>query len=254
MSRLPTLFAAANELPAQLIAQLPPANESAVAQIKTFARYGSRLERVVVRQLPDSALVGGTPPPHWIRNDGERLLSWSVPLLDGGDQIGGVVTVSGGLARHTFWDSIAEPRLRWRTLTEQLQAALDSVRGTMPDGSRRDARIRPGRVTTLMTARGPLLVQPLLWSRGDGGTTVAYVAAADGARIGVGTTLVETLGRMGDIPMPKALTEGAVEAAPSSDAVRRWYAAMRDALRRGDWVKFGAAFDSLGYVLERPPQ
>jgi hypothetical protein len=30
--------------------------------------------------------------------------------------------------------------------------------------------------------------------------------------------------------------------------------AMREALRRGDWVAFGTAFDSLGRVLERPPQ
>jgi len=254
MTRLPTLFAAPGELPSQLVAQLPPANESAVAQIKTFARYGSLLEGSVIRQLPDSALVGGAPPPHWIGRDRERLLAWSVPLLDGADQIGGVMTVSGGLARQTWWDSTNVPRPRWRTVTERLQSALDSARGTMPDGSRRDARVRAGRVTTLMTSTGPLLVQPLLWLRGEGNTMIARVVASDGVRLGVGTTLVEALGRMGDIPMPSTRVAGSIVEGPSSEEARRWYAAMRDALRRGEWTKFGAAFDSLGRVLERPPQ
>ena len=254
MTRLPTLFAAPGELPPQLIAQLPPANEGAVAQIKTFGRYGSRLESSVVRQLPDSALVGGAPPPHWIGNEREHLVAWSVPLLDSGDQIGGVVTVGGGLARQTWWDSTTVPRQRWSAVTERLQAALDSARGTMPDGSRREPRIRSGRVSTIMTAAGPLLVQPLLWNRGEGRTTIARVVASDGVRLGVGTTLIEALGRMGDIPMRSVPAAGVVDEGPSSDVARRWYAEMREALRRGDWAKFGAAFDSLGRVLERPPQ
>ena len=254
MTRLPTLFAAPGELPSALVAQLPPANESAVAQLKTFARYGSRHEGSVIRQLPDSALVGGAPPPHWVGNNRERAVAWSVPLLDGGDQIGGIVTVTGGLARQTWWDSTALPRQRWRAVTERMQAALDSARGAMPDASRRDPRIRAGRITTIMTTTGPLLVQPLFWNRSEGSTSIARVVATDGIRLGVGSSLVEALGRMGDLPMPLVLTAGSVEMATSTDAVRRWYTDMREALRRGDWAKFGAAFDSLGHVLERPPQ
>ena len=34
----------------------------------------------------------------------------------------------------------------------------------------------------------------------------------------------------------------------------RLYEAMRQAMQRGDWRAFGAAFDSLGRVLGRPPQ
>jgi uncharacterized membrane protein (UPF0182 family) len=254
IARVPTLFAAPGELPPQLVAQLPPANESAVAQIKTFARYGSRLEGTVIRQLPDSALVGGAPPPHWIGDNRARRLAWSVPLLDGGDQIGGVVTVGGGMARQTWWDSTTIPRQRWRTVTERMQAALDSARGTMPEGTRREPRIRAGRVTTIMTTTGPLMVQPLLWTRSEGSTAIARLVASDGVRLGVGSTLVEALGRMGDIPMPSVPATGSAAEGPSSDAARRWYVTMRDALRRGEWAKFGAAFDSLGRVLERPPQ
>jgi hypothetical protein len=254
IARLPTLFAAPGELPAQLLAQLPPAYESAVAQIKTFARYGSRLDGTVLRQLPDSALVGGAPAQHWIGYDRERVMVWSIPLLDGGDQIDGVVTVGGGMARQTWWDSTTVPRQRWRVVTERMRAALDSARGTMPEGARREPRIHAGRVTTVMTATGPLMVQPLLWNRSEGSMTIARLVASDGVRLGVGSTLIEALGRMGDVPMPSVQTAGSVEEGPSSETARRWYTAMRDALRHGDWAKFGAAFDSLGRVLERPPQ
>jgi uncharacterized membrane protein (UPF0182 family) len=254
IARLPTLFAAPGELPPQLLAQLPPANESAVAQIKTFARYGSRLAGTGVRQLPDSTLVGGAPPPHWIGNERERLMVWSVPLLDGDDQVDGVVTVGGGMARQTWWDSTTLPKQRWSVVTERMHAALDSARGTMPEGMRREPRLYAGRVTTMMTMTGPLMVQPLLWNRSEGGTTIAGLVASDGVRLGVGSTLTEALGRMGDLAMPSAQTAGSVEEGLSSEAARRWYTAMRDALRRGDWAKFGAAFDSLGRVLERPPQ
>ena len=254
IARLPSLFAAPGELPPQLVAQLPPASESAVAQIKTFARYGSRLEGTVVRQLPDSALVGGAPPSHWIGNDREHVVAWSVPLLDGGDQIGGVVTVGGGIARQTWWDATSVPRQRWRAVTQRMQAALDSARATMPEGTRRDPRMHPGRVTAMMTTTGPLLVQPLLWNHSEGRATIARLVASDGVRLGVGKTLVDALGRMGDIPIPVPPSVGAAEEGPSSDMARRWFTAMRDALRRGDWAKFGSAFDSLGRVLERPPQ
>lgn len=254
MARLPTLFAAPGELPPQLEAKLPPANESAVAQIKTFARYGSRLEGTSIRQLPDSALVGGAPPPYWIGDGRARLMAWSVPLLDAEDQIAGVVTVGGGLPRQTWWDSTAIPRQRWRAVTAQMRAALDSALGTMPEGTHREPRMRVGRVTTIMTTTGPLMVQPLLWSRSESSTTIPRLVASDGIRLGVGSTVSEALGRMGDFSMPVARTDGSGEEGASSDAARRWYSTMREALRRGDWATFGTAFESLGRVLERPPQ
>jgi uncharacterized membrane protein (UPF0182 family) len=254
MTRLPTLFAVTGELPPPLVAQLPPATESAMAQIKTFARYGSRRDGSVSRRLPDSALVGGAPPPHWIGDPRERLVAWSVPLLDGADRINGVVTVGGGIARQTWWDSTTNPRLQWGAVAGRMQAALDSARVALPDGARREPRFRNGRITTIMTTTGPLMVQPLLWNRGDGPPTIARFVAADGLRLGVGATLADALGRLGDIPMPAVPHDESVEQGASSDAARRWYTAMREALRRGDWVAFGAAFDSLGRVLERPPQ
>ncbi len=261
-ARLPALFARAGDLPDLLIAQLPTPNESAVAQIKTFARYGSRLEGSIARQLPDSAFVGGAPAPHTIASGTQRFVGWSVPLIDAGDQVGGVMTVTGGAARQTWWDSTPPPRQRWRAVTERLQLALDSARRTSADasregareGARREPRMHVGRVVSVMTTSGPVFVQPLLWNRDEGNGAIVRVAATDGVHLGVGSSLAEALGRMGDLPMPTVASGGQEADNASPLSARRWYVQMRDALRRGDWVKFGAAFDSLGRVLERPPQ
>lgn len=254
MARFPSLFAQAGELPAAILAQLPPANESAVAQIETFSRYGLPRERSVLRHLPDSALIGGVPAPHWIGNAGERRVAWSVPLIDGGDQISGIVTVAGGQERQTWWDSTSSPRNRWRTMVERLQIAIDSMQGAVGDGPGRGSRGKAGRVSAVMTADGVLLLQPLLRAQDDGSTTVLRVATTDGRRVGGGATVGEALGQYSDVPVatgPSAIAAGGQD---SSDAARRWYATLRAALRRGDWVQFGAAFDSLGRVLERPPR
>ncbi|MDQ8163521.1 MAG: UPF0182 family protein [Gemmatimonadota bacterium] len=259
----PSLFSAAGDLPAGVLAQLPVPTEGAVAQIKTFARYGSRFAGSVTRQLPDSALVGGTPAPHALIDNADGYVGWSLPLLDAGDQIDGVVTATGGPARQTWWDSTASPRLRWRTVTGRLQSALDSTRSAAQadtaNRSQSGTGLRVGRVSTVMTTRGPLLIQSLLIpslrpDRGPGNREIGRVATSDGTRIADGTTLADALGQMGDIPIPPVSPLGAAPLQPDPFSARRWYRSMRDALTRGDWVKFGAAFDSLGRVLERPPQ
>jgi uncharacterized membrane protein (UPF0182 family) len=253
MARFPMLFAQPGELPAAFLALLPPANESAVAQIETFARYGSPRERSVLRHLPDSAFIGGAPAPNWIGSAGERRIAWSVPLIDGGDQISGIITVAGGQDRQTWWDSTSSPRNRWRTMTERLQIAIDSMQGSVAKSPRRGTRGQAGRVSAVMTADGVFLLQSLLGAQDDGSTRVLRVATTDGRRVGVGATVVEALGQLSDVPVatgPSAIAGGGQD---SSDAARRWYATLRAALRRGDWVQFGAAFDSLGRVLERPP-
>jgi uncharacterized membrane protein (UPF0182 family) len=253
-ARLPGLFARPGELPDALLAQLPPPSESAIAQIKTFSRYGSRREGVVLRQLPESALVGGGPVPQLLTDGAARRLAWSVPLIDAGDQIGGIMTATGGRARLTWWDSAASPRQRWITVTARLQSTLDSARRAAPEAARRESRLHTSRVTSLMTAGGPMFVQSLLWNRGEGNGGILRVAATDGIHVTVGRTLGEALGQMGDLVMPTVLPAGASADIGAPPSARRWYAMMREALRRGDWVRFGAAFDSLGRVLERPPQ
>ncbi len=256
MARAPSLFVRVGELPASLVNRLPPATDGAMAQLRTFARYGSRLEGAIPRHLADSTFAGDGPSGHLVRADTAQLVAWSAPLLDAGDQLGGVITAVGGRFRRTYWDSTTVPRPRWSALTEQLRATLDSTRTLVPDGSRREPRMRPAAPQVIMGERGPVVVQTLRWNRTDGSSVVSRVAVLDEGRIGVGATLAEADARLGS---PRSTTRSAVggdswAGEPRDVLVGRLYDAMRQALRSGSWTKFGAAFDSLGSVLGKPPQ
>ncbi len=256
MARVPSLFVRTVELPSGLVRQLPPATDGAIAQLRTFARYGSRLQGTVTRHLPDSTFIGDGPPGHLVRTDSGAVVAWSVALLEPGEQIGGVISAVGGRYRRTFWDSTSVPRPRWSTATEQLRSALDSARALVPDGSRREPRMRPGRVQVIMSDRGPVLVQPLQWNRADGTTVISRVAIQEEGRAGVGGTLAEAVEVLG---LPRSQARPIVGASaggsePRDVAVDRLYEAMRQALRSGSWTRFGAAFDSLGKVLGRSPE
>jgi uncharacterized protein len=256
MALLPALFVSPRDLPAGLANRLPPATDGAIAQLRTFAKYGSRLEGPVQRGVADSALVGEGPTPHLVGSDSIAVLSWSVALLEPGEQLGGIISAVGGSSRATYWDSTTVPRQRWTSLTERLRLALDSARVTLPEGSRREPRVRPGHVQAVMTTAGPLLMQPLQWNRGDGSIVISRVAVLEGNRVGVGATVEEALARAGGAPLPARLPAAVdtADAEPRDARVVRLYDAMRQAMRRGDWTRFGAAFDSLGQILGRPPQ
>ena len=259
MAKLPTLFSPPAALPATLVDQLPPATDGATAQIRTFARYGSRLEGSVVRHLPDSALVGGAPAPVAAPTATGTVIAWSVPLLDAGDELDGMISVVGGATRATWWANASPPSHRWRALLDRLAGALDSARAAVPDGARRDNRLRLARPDVVLTTRGILVVQPVLWSRGDGSLVVARVGVTDGQRIGVGATLAQALAGIGETTQGGGgdrMTGAPVTLLTPSpeDHALRLYDAMRQALRRGDWAAFGTAFDSLGRVLGRTPQ
>ena len=255
-NRIPTLMARARELPASLLDQLPPASDGALAQTRTFARYGSRLEGAVLRHLPDSIFAGATPPVHLVASSLNHVAAWSVPLLDAGDQVGGVITAVGGRYRTTFWDSTTVPRARWAMQVEQLRAALDSARAIVPDGSRREPRVRMGRVQVLSGENGPILVQSLLWNRADGAPFISRVGVLDGDRVAVAGTTADAVAVLRGAP---ASPRRSNDWPPLDDAARdqrvaHFYDVMREAMRRGEWTRFGAAFDSLGTVLSRVPR
>ena len=256
MALQPALFTTVRDLPRGLADRLPPATDGAIAQLRTFAQHGSRLEGPIPRIVADSALMGEGPTPHLVGSDGATVLAWSVPLLDSGEEFGGVITAVGGRRRATYWDSSAVPRQRWTAMTERLRLALDSARAALPEGSRREPRVRPGRVQVAITARGPLLLQPLQWNRGDGSIVITRVAVLDGERVGVGMTVQEALARAtGRVALPVGPPGTDPAFVETREAgVARLYDAMRQAMRRGDWTRFGSAFDSLGQILGRPPQ
>ena len=256
MARVPGLFIRTGELPPTLVDRLPAPTESAIAQLRTFARYGSRLEGTVLRHLPDSAFAGDGPPAHVIMADSGAVVGWSVPLLGSGDQLDGVITAVGGRYRRTVWDSTTVPRQRWSAMTEQLRASLDSARALVPDGSRREPRMRPGRVQVVASEQGAVLIQPLQWNRADGTSVISRVAVEIDGRVGIGATVAEAMVRAGS---PRLATRPVAGASPydverRDTLVARLYESMRQGMRSGNWTRFGAAFDSLGKVLGRPPQ
>jgi uncharacterized membrane protein (UPF0182 family) len=134
---------------------------------------------------------------------------------------------------------------------------MDSAQTAIPETGRRDAQLAASRVEPLVTSRGILLMQTIRWTRGDGSVVIARVGVSDGEQVGVGATLADALVRIGatgapgraDARPPLTLLEE-----PTDGLAGRLYDTMRQALQRGDWATFGVAFDSLGRVLQRPPQ
>jgi hypothetical protein len=168
------------------------------------------------------------------------------------EHLDGVVTVTGGRDRTTWWQPTATPRARWQTLVTQLQSVGDSARAAAP-GARRDARFRMADPDVAVTARGPVLIQAVHAVRADGGNVVVRVGVTDGHRLGTGATLAQALVGIG--ASPAIGPSGSVSSMPprlDDDGVRL-YDQMRRAMQRGDWTAFGAAFDSLGLALKRPP-
>lgn len=258
MALVPSLMLAPADTPPGLLDRLPPATDGAIAQLRTFAQFGSRLEGPVSRTVPDSAITADGPVPHLVRVDGRPTLAWSVPLLDG-DQLGGLITAVGGRQRATYWDTTTVPRPRWETIRERLRLALDSARSELPEGSRREPRIRPGRVQSILTEQGPLFLQPLGWNRGDGDVLVSRVAVLldpAAGKVGVGMSSGDALARVGAVSAGRLPADDPLAAFGETreQGVSRLYEAMREAMRAGDWSRFGAAFDSLGRVLGRPPE
>ncbi|MBL0172421.1 MAG: UPF0182 family protein [Gemmatimonadaceae bacterium] len=255
LERIPSLVTKASDLPAGLLDLLPPASDGAIAQTRAFARYGSRLEGPVARHLPDSTLSDNAPSVHVVSGVQNAVTAWSVPLLDSGDKLGGVITAVGGRVRATYWDSTTVPRARWSEQTDRLRAALDTARAEVPEGSRREPRVRMGRVHVLAGETGPILVQTLVWNRVEGAPFIARVGVLVGDQVVLGGTLAEAVSRLrGEPALPRGPTVWPPMDSDARDArIARLYDVMRDAMRRGDWTRFGAAFDSLGTVLGRTP-
>ncbi len=259
MSQVPGLFVRPGELASELVDQLAPASDGAVAQLRTFARYGSRQEGVVPRHLADSSFAGDGPAGHLLQPTASRgatpVVAWSVPLLDNGEQIDGVISAVGGRVRQTYWDSTRVPRERWSTVNERLRGALDSTRLFLPEGSRREPKARLGPTQVLMGESGPLLMQALYWNRADGTTVVSQVGVEENGRVATGAAVGDAVAALGGgRESPRAAGTGPLLVEPRDLAVTRLYDVMKQALRSGSWTRFGAAFDSLGRVLGRSPE
>ena len=249
MRRFPELFARPDDIGQALLSQVPPAFERTQVQLQTFARYGSRLGTPVGRRLPETLLVGGrTPPPYLDRADsanGVVTLHWTVPLLNGADQLDGLITAFGGREPGTRWTPLPGPHPRWRAVLpdSQLVAGGDSLRGG---------------VTAMVATIPHVLPTPrgvLVWERLRADTGAGPLIRA--ARVVDGRVVRRTGGSLRELAEAFG---GTAAAASGSDAplarteprsARIWYDRMQAAMQRGDWAAFGMAMDSLGRVLRR---
>jgi len=234
--RLPSLFGTWSALPAGLRNLLAPPIDGLYAQAAAFGRYGSRAASDPVRHVPvisgaDSALTGDDVP---IVLPGSKTTALAIPLVDDTERLRGLLIGVGGATRTTIWYPLAAPGPRWSVVLDRLRS-LDSTGNGARDGS-----LAHGRVRAIPIRSGIGFVQPTYHWRPQVSPTLNRIAllAGDTARAIPPSAAPITGG-----------TEAPLTAGDLKTSVTALYAAMRDALRRGDWAAFGRAFDALGRVL-----
>jgi len=259
MALAPNLFVTAASLSAGLLEQLPAPTDGTIAQVRAFSRYGSRLEGATVRHLPDS-IMGNDPPPGILLEGTSISSGWTVPVLNGPEQIAGIIVSAGGAKRGTTWMPVRQLDTRWGPMREQLRASLDSSRQQLlVEGGRREPQTSLGRVRTVLVNGKPAGMQPLYVTRLNQTQALARVAVTYDGKVGVGASVAEAVHQLQG-PLAAGGSNGQralnvpLSAAGRQASVARLYDTMRAAMRRGDWTRFGSAFDSLGVLLGRPPQ
>ena len=252
--RFPTLFSSWSALPAAVVANIPPPLESAVAQAAAFARVGTREEVVPPAHLPasfgaDTSLFGGAYRPPYLTPTDSRI-AWTTPLLEVSERVRGIIVVVGGAQPVTYWYKLGEPGLRWPAVLERLMRVPETP------APPRDVTLRRGpvRVVPVRGGTAAYLQTTYAW-RADGAPTVARIAVYGAGpvrdSVAFGLTLAEAVGARPEPTEPTA----ALTPADFRQRVNDLYAAMRDALRRGDWTAFGKAYDDLGRLLRvQPPK
>jgi uncharacterized protein len=246
LAAFPSLFAARTSLPPGVADALPPPLDMARAQGRKLARYGLRGESERRGHLlpeeagSDTTLAGESA---LLALPGTGATEWSGAVLDGNEHTTGILLASGGATPTVRWLPLARPSARWSTIADQLRRTLDTTASTP-----RDARAMHGRVRIVPLAGGQAAyIQPLYSWRSDGATLLAVAATTDSVAT-AGRTLAEAVGRHPGAP------ESAPPSAPADfrGAAQQLYARMADAMRRGDWVAFGRAYEALGALLAPP--
>lgn len=252
MARFPRLFAEAPPVPPELLDLLPPPLGAVRAQVLALVVSGG------VVTIEGEAPVPVRLPPPWGSDSLGGVAGWNIPYLPPADSapptyaiplVGGdddrlraLVIASGGRSPRTVVVPLDTAGPGWSTILERLRAgAVDG--GAVAGAPRPMASTLAGPMQVLPTTDGPFFLQPLYRWHADGPPELALVALADGDSIRRAPTLEEA------VASPDLL-EG--EAGDGASRASRLYAAMRDALRRGDWRAFGDAFDALGRVLGSP--
>jgi uncharacterized membrane protein (UPF0182 family) len=241
MRRFPRACVAESAAPPDLVANRPPSVDWTAVQAAALSRIGLGVAPGSTGRLSigvdnaDTDLAAGGPA-FTAGSDG-RLI-WSAPMVDAAGAVRGVLVAAGGPVAPTRWVPAAEP-IPWGATLDRLQRTADSAGFSRP--SRNPRR---GHVITVPSSDGLGFVQSHYeWPADDGPALTGVVAIAGGtARAGptAGAALGEHVATDG-------AGNGGLRAAAAALHVR-----MSDALRRGDWAAFGAAFEALGRLLGSP--
>ncbi|MCU0648770.1 MAG: UPF0182 family protein [Gemmatimonadaceae bacterium] len=243
--RFPELFVTSAALAPTLAAALPPPIDLAVAQARVLARYGVRAPGdVQPRRVAEGTTPLGSAP---VLIDG--VIGYMTPLIGADDRIDGLMLAVGGADRGTRWLPLRDGS-RWPELLEQARSvALPRDDSTAQRVAPRAPRgvVAPARIT-LVGAR-PAAIVPAFGTDAEERPVLERVGVATSPTTAAGgATLADAVRALGG-----AVIEPVPRRAMTPADARRLYDAMRAALARGDWLRFGAAFDSLGRVLPAVP-
>jgi uncharacterized protein len=240
--RFPDLFVAPSTLPPTLAAALPAPAEMAVAQALVLARYGARAPAdVQPRRIAEASAPLGTAPA---MIDG--VIGYAIPLVGADDRVDGLLLAMGGAYRGTRWVPFRGTTPRWPELVDRArEAAAPATDSAATPRVPRALRSTTAPARVILVNGLPAAVMPAFAVDADERPTLDRVAVAiSAATSATGGSVAEATRRLSGSP-------SALEARrlPLPSDYRRLYDAMRAALARGDWLRFGAAFDSLGRVL-----
>jgi hypothetical protein len=237
MHRFPGIFTSTSQLPSALLDARPPAVDWAAVQATAVANTGlgpgAGASRAVLGTDNADADAAGGPRTLIALPGPVPRLGWTVPLVDASGTVTGAVVAAGGARQSTTWVG-AVRSMRWSDVLDRLQRAADSAGvGNQRRGARR------GRVLTIPTSDGLAYVQAH-YEWGSGAPALVGVSALVAGEARAGASLGEATGGGGGRPRPAGAFRSAVD---------ELYRRMGEAMRRGDWSAFGAAFSALGHLL-----
>lgn len=232
---LPSMFTSWQALPAGLRSLVGPPLDLLYARAASFGLVG--VGNVSPRHIPlltgaDSALAGDELP---IALRGGSLTSVAIPLLDDTDRLRGLMIGLGGATDSTLWYPLPTAGPRWNSVLDRLRSA-DSAGNAAREGA-----LAYGRVRAVPIQSGIGFVQPSYRWRPQSTPSINRIALLSGDS---SRSFSPPFGLVPPVPPLPATASPEVK-----NSAAALYAAMRDAMQRGDWVAFGKAFDALGRLL-----
>lgn len=244
LRRLPGMFVPKDVVPEALLQQLPPPNDAALSQARVLARFGRHGDlgppSHIARPHGGDTLFTFPATTPFVDPATQRL-GLAYPILDAADRLRGVFSATGGADYRPRWVPFDTLGPRWSAILENLRRALDSASAT---SARAGGMMVRGPVRTVNSGRRTVFVQTAYEWRPEAAPAARFAAILTGDSLRVGRTIMAAAGIAEPAIPTVRLTPEAFRA-----RVTALYNEMRDAMARGDWVAFGAAYEALGKLL-----